>query len=94
MTTVGGRIRLAGELDFAGSPGLQSVLADVDGDIEIDCSQLTFIDSAGLRVLEERHRDCAAAGVHLALIDPPPCLTRLAGLLGYEDLLVRDGSRS
>jgi anti-anti-sigma factor len=91
----GGRLRLVGELDLAGVPALRAVLADVDGDIELDCSGLTFIDCSGLRVLEDTQRACEAAGVHLCLIAPSRCVTRLldlAELDGFFD--VRDGSKS
>lgn len=86
---------MAGELDLAGVPALRAMLADVDGDIELDCSGLTFIDCAGLRVLEETQRACEPEGVHLYLIAPSRCVTRLldlAGLNGFFD--VRDASNS
>ena len=45
-----GRLRLLGELDLAGVPEVWAELAGVDGDVELDCSGLTFIDAAGLRL--------------------------------------------
>lgn len=59
------------------------------GDIEIDCSGLTFIDCYGLRVLQEVQRACETAGVRLRLVAPSWCLTRLvdlAGLDGFFDI--------
>jgi anti-sigma B factor antagonist len=85
----GGRLRLVGELDIAGVPALRAVLASVDGDVEIDCSGLTFIDCAGLRVLQETQRACETAGVRLLLIGPSRCVTRLidlSGLSGFFDV--------
>lgn len=95
LETAGGRIRLAGELDLMGSQGFLDFLSELDGDIEVDCSELTFIDTAGLRVLEETHLACEAAGTHLSLIDPPLCVRRLVLLSGLDGLFeIRDGSRS
>lgn len=95
LAAVGGRISVVGELDFSSGPSLRAYLAGVDGDIEVDCSGLTFVDSAGLRVLEEAHRTCEAAGVHLSLIDPPHCLSRLVHLSRLDGFFeIRDGSRS
>jgi anti-anti-sigma factor len=80
----GGRLRLVGELDIAGVPPLRALLAGVDGDIEIDCSELTFIDCAGLSVLQETQRACETAGVRLLLVRPSRCLTRLLDLFGLD----------
>jgi anti-anti-sigma factor len=91
----GGRLRLAGELDIAGVPALRALLADVGGDVELDCSELTFIDCAGLRVLQETRHACEAAGVRLCLIAPSRCVTRLLDLAGMDGFFdVRDGSKS
>ncbi len=89
----GGRLRLIGELDIAGVPPLRALLGEVNGDIEIDCSGLTFIDCAGLRALQETQRACETAGVRLLLIDPSRCLIRLLDLFGLDGFFdVRDGS--
>jgi anti-anti-sigma factor len=42
------RVRLVGELDLAGVAEVRAHLARLDGDIEVDCSGLTFIDCSGL----------------------------------------------
>jgi anti-anti-sigma factor len=89
---VGRRVQLVGELDIAGVPALRASLGDLDGDIELDCSGLTFIDCSGLRVLQNAQLACETAGVRLCLIAPAPCLTRLidlAGLNGFFEIGVR-----
>jgi anti-sigma B factor antagonist len=91
----GGRLRLAGELDIAGVPALRALLADVSGDVELDCSALTFIDCAGLRVLEETQHACEAAGGRLCLIAPSRFVTWLLDLTGLDGFFdVRGGSKS
>jgi anti-anti-sigma factor len=88
-------LRLIGELDLAGIPALQAELTDMEGDIELDCSTLTFIDCAGLRVLQEAKRACETAGVRLCLIAPSRCVTRLVDLAGLDGFFdVRDTSDS
>ncbi len=87
-----GAMRLVGELDLAGVPGVEVALAGVDGDLVIDCSGLTFIDCAGLRVLLGAHQAREAAGAHLILVDPAPCLTRLLELAQLDTVFtVRSG---
>lgn len=86
---------MIGELDIAAVPTLRASLVDVDGDIELDCSGLTFIDCSGLRLLEEVRRACDAEGVQLTLIAPAHCLTRLLHLVGLDGFYdVRDASTS
>jgi anti-anti-sigma factor len=93
VSTGPGRLKLVGELDMDGVPVLRALLAGLEGDIEIDCSGLTFIDCAGLRVLEVARRSCEVAGVRLSLVAPPRCVTRwlvvagLGGFFGIRDSL-------
>lgn len=91
----GGRLRLVGELDLLGAPALRTLLAGVEGDIELDCSGLTFIDSSGLAILEETQRACKEKGVNFCLVDPSRCVMRLLDLVsltGFFD--IRDNSKS
>jgi anti-sigma B factor antagonist len=91
----GRRLRLVGELDLEGVPAVRALLANVDGDIEIDCSGLTFIDCSGLRVLMEAQHACEAAGVRLCLVAPARCLTRLVDQVGLDGVFaVREGQAS
>jgi anti-sigma B factor antagonist len=96
MAWVDGRqpavVRLIGELDLAGAPRLQSVLAGLDGDVELDCSGVDFIDAAGLRVLQIAHEGCSARGSKLVLADPSPAVERLLRIVELDAvLLVRQG---
>ncbi len=91
----GGRLRLLGELDVAGVPALRALLAELEGDIELDCSGLRFMDCSGLRLLLETQSDCENDGVRLTLIAPSRSVTRLldlAGLGGVFDLREAPGS--
>jgi anti-anti-sigma factor len=82
-----------GELDVAGVPLLRAALDDLNGDIEIDCSGLTFIDCSGLGVLQQAQCAFNAKGVSLCLIAPSRWVTRLLDLAGLDRFFdVRNGS--
>src|SRR5262245_10724716 len=81
-------VRLIGELDLAGAPRLESVLAGLDGDVEFDCSGLDFIDAAGLRAFERARDGCAARGCKLVLVDPSPALDRLLRMVNLDSLFL------
>ena len=73
-------IRVLGEMDLASSSLLDAALAGVDGHgtVEVDLSQLTFCDAAGLRVLAlARER----FGTRLCVTGATPMLRRLAGIV-------------
>jgi len=64
----GSRVTLRGELDLGSAPQLEQALAAVDGEVVLDLSGLTFMDSTAVRVLletaEQRGRD-------LRIVPPP-----------------------
>ena len=80
------RVRLAGELDIAGAPKVPVRLGTMTGDVELDCSGLTFIDASGLKVLIAAHRDCEARGAMLTIVAPSRCVTRLLALTGLDSV--------
>ena len=82
-----GRLRLYGELDAAEVPRVRACLIRVDGDVALDCSGLTFIDAAGLRLFVELHTECQARGAKLLIINPSRCVIRLLGLTGLDSIL-------
>lgn len=96
MASVDGRrpavVRLVGELDLASAPKLESVLAGLDGDVELDCSRLGFIDAAGLRAFQKVRMRCEARGCELVLVDPSPAVDRLLRMVELDRLfLIRQG---
>jgi anti-anti-sigma factor len=86
-----GALSLVGELDMAEVPDLRARLAEVDGDVEIDCSGLSFIDSCGLQLLVDVHRACEARGRELSIVAPSPCVTRMFEITGLDELFRVDG---
>ena len=83
----GGRVRLFGELDASEVPRVRASLMGVNGDVELDCSGLSFIDAAGLRLFVELDAECRARSAKLLIIDPSRCVTRLLELTGLDSML-------
>jgi anti-anti-sigma factor len=92
MASVDGRGRavvlLTGDLDLAGVPRLHSALAGLDGDVELDCSGLEFIDAAGLGAFLKAHEACAARGCKLVLVNPSAAVDRLLRLVELDTVLL------
>ncbi len=76
---------LIGELDMAGTSAVQAVLALFDGDISLDCSALSFIDMAGLRILIDADTTCQTRGARLVLENPSRCVARLLELTDLQE---------
>jgi anti-anti-sigma factor len=77
-------LRLAGELDLNDADALAGRLAvegEGPGDLTLDVSQLTFIDSTGLRALL-RAADSLAGRGNLVLRSPSPAVRRVLELMG------------
>ena len=80
-------VRLHGELDLAGVPRLLSALAGLDGDVELDCSGVDFIDAAGLWAFVSAHRQCAARVAQLVVVDPSRTVLRLLRIVELDAVL-------
>jgi anti-anti-sigma factor len=77
-----GRVGLFGELDAASVPALSGALEGVDGDlVELDCSELTFVDSSGLRSMVS-----AAAGRRVRILAPHPNVLRTMKIAGLDKI--------
>jgi anti-anti-sigma factor len=82
--------RLIGELDISNAETLAAVLdreSQERGDIKLDMSDLTFIDSSGIRVLL-RAMDRLDGQGKLVLISPSNPVRQILSLMGLQD---RDG---
>lgn len=80
------QVRLLGELDASTADELRTVLesiAETRGDIELDCSELTFMDSSGLHVLLGAARELGTDG-RLLVSNPTSTVRRLLSLTGVE----------
>ncbi len=86
-------VALSGELDMAVSGQVEVALDDAIGSaaaVTVDCSQLAFLDSAGLRILLHALRIAQRAGVAFRLRALPPALHRVFELAGVDGVFPLD----
>ena len=95
----GGRhtLVLSGELDLAAAAGLETTVLDLCGEgvsaIELDLSQLTFMDSIGLRAVLRAQELCAERGYDFLVIPGNGQVRRLLELTGTTNVLPLDDAR-
>lgn len=81
-------VRLAGELDFAASPRVEAILRECEKEatplLLIDLRELTFIDSAGLRLLIMANWRANAAGRKLSVTRSHASVKRMLALTGLD----------
>ena len=86
----GGVLYLVGELDMATAEGFPAEgLANLDGqrDLILDVSELTFLDSTGIRALLELARLTAPKGV--VLRNPRPNVDAVLEIVEIDSLGIR-----
>jgi anti-sigma B factor antagonist len=77
---------VGGEIDLATASMLEDAIQAVRGTVAVDLSGVTFMDSAGMRVLIREHERREASGDKLvlaALSEPVRRVLEVAGLLEY-----------
>jgi anti-anti-sigma factor len=90
------RAALVGELDLSNAADLESLVVDVvpndSAGMVLDLTRLTYIDSAGIRLLLTLVGRFKWRGQRLALLAPDGCRARrVIELAGAQDALVVDG---
>lgn len=90
-------VRFDGELDIATAERLRGSISrlrtNVDGDVTVDLSGLTFVDSVGLSLLVMAHTSFAAESRSMRIVMPER-LRPLLALSGLEDVLDLEFIRS
>ncbi len=87
-------IELAGELDFQSAVGLRAEVSaaleqrPIPAHIQVDLTDVTFVDSLGLGTLIVGHRICAEMGVRLTVRNPSLFVAELIELSGFSDRLI------
>jgi|GEM_PF-2524464 anti-sigma B factor antagonist len=79
-----------GDVDLAASPRLWRALSDalsVSASVIVDCTLITFCDSAGLQALMRAHHAARDTGAFFALASTPDCLNRVMRLAGFSGML-------
>jgi anti-anti-sigma factor len=82
-------LALSGELDLATAPALQASLDEAvesgGADLWIDLSDVTFMDSTGLRALLATRRQLRVNSTSLAIICPEGPVRRVFTVAGLDD---------
>jgi anti-sigma B factor antagonist len=93
-STAGPRhVHVAGELDVAVSAELSAALVEyvsAGGDLTIDMSEVTFMDSTAIGVLVRAHNELSASGARLTITNPSTVVLRILQLTGLVALLHAD----
>jgi len=90
MLTIDGKgpgvVALAGRLDAAESPRAQAALDAVHGIVNLDCTGLEYISSAGLGVLLKTQKRLTASQGKLRLAGVSPHLRDIFRYSGFDQI--------
>jgi anti-anti-sigma factor len=84
----GGVLRVAGDLDLATLEEFERYLEAEECPINLDLSDVSFMDIAALSVLLRHRTRCAERGEELRLVAVSDAVTRLLRLTELHDLLI------
>lgn len=86
----GERLVVVGEIDASTSRQLADHLDPLpgsSGEVVLDMSDVSFVDSSGLRVLIDAHQRADRAGRSLVIVEPSHVVRRLLDISGLEGVL-------
>lgn len=82
------RVRLRGELDIASAADVEARLVEIAGStVELDLSQLQFIDARGMAALVSARRRIADAGSDLRIVGATGSVRRVLSLVNLDGIL-------
>ena len=84
------RLAVVGELDLSTSPALEDAMAQAGAAarVEVDLSEMRFMDSSGLAVLLAARKRAEADGVALTIAAPQEHVRRLMELTGTAKFIL------
>jgi anti-sigma B factor antagonist len=85
ITVNGDQIIVAGEIDASTVGQLASKLTDMEGDIHLDMSAVSFIDSSGIRALVVAHQRAEERSNRMTIGEPSASVRRLFQLSSLDD---------
>jgi anti-sigma B factor antagonist len=88
----GTTVAVAGNVDLATAPRLRALLLSVTGDVRVDLSAVSFMDSSGLNALIAGRKHASGAGNGFAVLHPPELVERAMQLTGLAEYLLPNGS--
>ena len=80
-------LHLEGELDLAAAPRLTEALLDFassEGEVHLDLTEVSFLDSSGLRVILALARSRGDTG-SVVLLDPSAAIVRIFEIMGIDE---------
>ena len=83
-------VELIGRLDTAATPEAKAALSDIilaKNDVVMDCKELEYISSSGLRILLEAQKSLKAAGGTLKLINLQEAVQNVLDMTGFSLIL-------
>lgn len=88
-------VHLAGELDHDGVLAVEGEVhraaATAANTLSLDAERVTFVDSAGLRLVLQAQMTASSRGVDFVLARPSDNVVRLLELTGLDDLISTRG---
>jgi anti-anti-sigma factor len=85
------RFFIRGDIDLANAPELrvrlEAVVAACDDDLILDCTGLTFIDSAGVAAIVHTQRELESLGYELRVANVDGAAARVLDVLGLTQVL-------
>ena len=84
-------VRLAGEIDLETAPKVRDELAALTGDLVVDLTDVTFVDSQTIGLLISEHKRRVAAGERLVVTGSSPMALRAFQICGVDRVLDLDG---
>jgi anti-sigma B factor antagonist len=79
-----------GEIDLATRDLLRSALEASHGDVVVDLSGVSFLDSEGIAVLIAQRKRLIASGGSLQLCDAQPAMRKVLEIAGLETLIAEE----
>jgi anti-sigma B factor antagonist len=84
-------VRVGGEIDLDTAPQLRACLATVAGDVVVDLTDVSFVDSQAIGLLIAEHQRRQKAGARLVVRGASPVTLRTFELTGVDHVLDLDG---
>lgn len=85
-------IAIKGEIDIYSAPGFKESISesikDVDGDIILDCSELSYIDSMGLGILVGALKRVREKGHDIIIRNPRSTVRKLFKITGLDKAFI------
>ena len=92
MDGAGRLVTVVGEIDVATAPELADYLVESGtGDVTVDLSGVTFLDSSGMRALHASNEWCKRHGSTLTIRGAPAHVRRVFEITGFDQVVNLDG---